>query len=127
MSNNVLFTIRNSPIPLKYVGDTDVQSLPCTVSDMIDQGVTICDGRLSDEACWEGEGAIISPAIPDGTRNTYAFTHPDLAPADPKYRGSLTVDLSTRQSVKSANISIYNAPGVGRRLRRRELPVFRKR
>jgi len=124
MSNDVQLTIRTSPIPLKYVGDTDVQSLPCIVDDMIDQGVLICDGRFSDEAVWEGEGAIISPAIPDGTRKTYTFADPALGPADPRYTGSLTVDFSSIPRRKHAHIMVYTAPGVGRRPPRREPPVY---
>jgi hypothetical protein len=111
MSYDVQLVIRRSPIPLKYVGDTGVQSLPCTVGDLIDQGVLLCDGRFSDEACWEGEGVIISPAFPAGTRKTYQFTDPDLGPADPRYTGALAVNL-LRPEGKRIDIMVFTAPPV---------------
>jgi hypothetical protein len=98
-------------IPLKYVGDTGVQLIPCTVSDMIDQGVQICDGRYSDEEVWEGQGIIISPCVPDYTSNpcimdVYYFTDPLLSPADPRYEGQ----LATYFSINRAHIRLETYP-----------------
>ena len=119
MTNDVQLSIIRSKIPVKYVGDTDVQSLPCTVDDMIDQGVMICDGRFSDEACWEGEGIIISPTIPHGTKKVYRLTDLDLGPADPNYAGALVVDFSAGQQEKSARILVYKAPDIGQQISKR--------
>lgn len=107
---NVLLTA-DAQIPLKYVGDTGVQLIPCTVTDMIDQGVQICDGRLSDEEVWEGQGIIISPCVPYTSNNPnimdiYYFTDPLLSPADPRYRGQ----LATYFSINRAHIRLGTYP-----------------
>ncbi len=48
----------SAAIPLLYLGDTGVKSIPCTVTDLIDQDVGICDGRFTEEECWEGTSLI---------------------------------------------------------------------
>ena len=107
MSNNVTVT-EESPAPLKYVGSTELQPIPCIVTDMIDQGIIICDGRYSDEECWEGAGIIISPTIPAGTNKTYSFGDPDLQPSDPQWEGQLIVDFSGED--KTAHIIVTKYP-----------------
>jgi len=108
-SNDVLITA-NELIPLKYVGDTGIQSIPCIVTDMIDQGVMIADGRVSDEDIWEGEGIIISPGIPAGTVKLYDFTDPDLSPADNRYEGDFIVNFTESLPTKRAIIVVTEAP-----------------
>ena len=102
-----------SDFPLWYVGDTEVKAVPCNVTDMIDQGVIIADGRsISAEEAWEGAGVIISPAVPAGTKKTYDFTDPDLAPADATFKGTLEVDFSDSAVLKTAHITVTEAPSV---------------
>jgi hypothetical protein len=109
---DVIFNVNRPPIPLKYVGDTEVQLLPCTVTDMVDQGVTVCDGRYSDEEVWEGMGIIISPTIPNDVLKWYSFTDPALGPADPNYTGSMIVDFRINPGRYIANIKVLTAPPI---------------
>ena len=99
-----------SVIPLKYVGDTGVQSIPCTVTDMIDQGVLIADGRYDNESCWEGEHTIISPTIPNGATGTCWFTALALSPANPAYQGAMAADFSDSIEQKYAYFLLSVAP-----------------
>jgi len=109
MSNEVILRAL-SVIQLKYVGDTGVCTIPCTVTDIIDQGVVIADGRFSDEEVWEGDGVIISPAIPDGTKGTFEFNDPMYSPANPAYVGSTAVDFSEGPETKYMYFLLSAAP-----------------
>jgi len=101
-----------SKIPLKYAGDTGVKGIPCTVTDMIDQGVRIADGRFADEDIWEGAGTIISPGIPRGTKKVLRFNDPILAPANLAYCGVAIVDFSDRVEPKTAYFVVSAAPAL---------------
>lgn len=99
-SRAVKVTIGRSDIPLFYLGDSGVSRIPCTVTDLIDQDVGICDGRKPIESCWEGESLIGTFTAEAGFKGWK-----DLSLWDDAYFGGADVDLTA--DPKTVDIRLY--------------------